>query len=115
MYKLTRISNPLRSGLGVLLLALVPVVLLLSGAVACSMDDVPPADAISADTAKQIALDHAGLSAAEVQMDRAEYDLDDGVPEYEIKFRQGRKEYEYRIHAITGEVLTHHSEDDRDE
>ncbi len=66
----------------------------------------PAQAAISAEEAKAIALQHAGLSAGEVTGLRAKLDRDDGVPEYEVEFRQGRLEFEYDIHAETGAILS---------
>ena len=99
-----------------LLLALLLVSLMLVVALSgCGLrEDIPPKDAISAQEAQNIALHHAGLQLSEVRMDRADYDLDDGVPEYEIEFRKDKTEYDYTIHAVTGEVLAHHSERDFD-
>ena len=67
-----------------------------------------PADTkkISAAEAKSIALSHAGLTEAQVKGLRAEYDRDDGRPEYDVEFRVGRTEYEYEIHAETGKILS---------
>lgn len=62
--------------------------------------------------AKSIALDHAGLSESQVMVTKAGLDRDDGVMVYEIEFRQGRTEYEYRIDAQSGAILEH--EIDRD-
>jgi len=61
---------------------------------------------ISASEAKSIALAHAGLTADQVKGLRAEYDRDDGRPEYDVEFRVGRTEYEYEIHAETGKILS---------
>ena len=52
-----------------------------------------------------IALAHAGLTADDVKRIECEYDVDDGVPEWEIEFRCGGMEYEYTIHAETGTIL----------
>ena len=60
---------------------------------------------ISASEAKSIALAHAGLTADQVKGLRAEYDRDDGIPEYEVEFRVGNWEYDYEIHAETGKIL----------
>ena len=56
--------------------------------------------------AKSIALAHAGLTEAQVKGLRAEYDRDDGRPEYDVEFRVGNMEYEYEIHAETGKILS---------
>lgn len=70
--------------------------------------DTKPAETkkISAAEAKSIALSHAGLTEAQVKGLRAEYDRDDGRPEYDVEFRVGRTEYEYEIHAETGKILS---------
>lgn len=93
-----------------LVLGLLLAVLMLLSVISCSREDVPPKDAISASEAEQIALDHAGLRVADVTRQRTEYDYDDGVPEYEVEFRQGSVEYDYVIHAISGEILHHEQE-----
>ena len=61
---------------------------------------------LTADEAKAIALNHAGFSAGQVKGLRAEYDRDDGRPEYDVEFRVGSWEYEYEIHAETGKILS---------
>ena len=67
---------------------------------------------LSAAEAKSIALAHAGLTAGQVKGLRAEYDRDDGRPEYEVEFRVGPTEYEYEIHAETGKILSWEKEID---
>lgn len=59
---------------------------------------------ISKEEARNIALSHAGLSANDVTHLKAEFDFDDGVPEYEVDFRHGGYEYDYDIHAETGKI-----------
>lgn len=51
--------------------------------------------------AKQIAL--AAVPGATVV--KAEFDMDDGVPVYEVKLIMGNYEYEFKIHAKTGAIL----------
>lgn len=60
---------------------------------------------ISADRAKQIALEHAGLSANSVPYIKAELDYEHGRLVYEIEFREGWMEYDYEIDANSGAVL----------
>ena len=60
---------------------------------------------ISKEEAKTAALNHAGLSAADVTGLRAEFDYDDGTAEYEVDFRSGGWEYDYEIHAETGKII----------
>ena len=90
--------------------ALLVSLMLIVAFVCCGVEDVPPKDAIGAKEAQNIALHHAGFQLSEVRMDRADYDFDDGVPEYEVEFRRDKTEYDYTIHALTGEVLHHHAE-----
>lgn len=66
---------------------------------------------ISQEEAQRIALEHAGLKADQVTGLRVEYDVDDGVPEYDVEFHQGHWEYEYEIHAETGEIRSYDRDD----
>lgn len=56
---------------------------------------------IGIEKAKQIALN--AVPGADVY--KAEADTDDGVPVYEIELVKGNYEYEFKIHANTGEIL----------
>ena len=60
---------------------------------------------IGVDRAKQIALEHAGLSSSDVNFVKAEFDHDDGRAEYEIEFHHNFREYEYTIDAASGTIL----------
>ena len=60
---------------------------------------------IGLEAAKQIAFEHAGVSAGEVYLSKAKYENDDGIRVYEIEFYKDRMEYEYTIHATTGRIL----------
>ena len=60
---------------------------------------------IGVDRAKQIALEHAGLSSSDVNFVKAELDEDDGRFEYEIEFHHNFREYEYTIDAASGTIL----------
>ena len=68
---------------------------------------IAPTDpaSLTAQEAEQIALAHAGLTADQVTGLHTAYELDDGTPGYEIDFRHGNTEYDYTIHAKTGEIL----------
>ena len=70
--------------------------------------------AITEAEAKQIALDHAGVSESETERMRAKLGRDDGVQEYEVNFYVGNREYDYDINAATGEIRSHDSEIDDD-
>lgn len=61
---------------------------------------------LTAQQAKEIALAHAGLTADQVRFLRADFDIDRGVPKFEVEFTHDRWEYEYDIHAETGKILS---------
>ena len=61
---------------------------------------------VTREEAEAIALDHAGLTADQVTGLRTEYEIDDGIPRYEVQFRHDRWEYDYEINANTGELLS---------
>ncbi len=67
---------------------------------------------ISAAEAKEIALNHAGVSADSATFVKVELDEDDGVQVYEVEFCVGATEYDYEIHAQTGRVIHYESEID---
>ncbi len=71
-----------------------------------------PADKLTVARAKEIALEHAKLSDKKVSFIKAEYDIDDGIEQYEIEFFYGGYEYEYEINAKTGEIISHEKERD---
>lgn len=61
---------------------------------------------LTAEDAKAIAIEHAGLLGQQVSRLRAEYEIDDGVPQYDVEFYHGGIEYSYEIHAETGKILS---------
>lgn len=69
----------------------------------------PPAAsgaAITAEEAKQIALEHAGVNEADIRAPELETDRDDGRTVYEFSWKVGWTEYDYDIDAATGEILS---------
>ena len=64
-------------------------------------------DYIGEARAKEIALNHAGLSSSAVTFVRSNLDWDDGRAEYEVEFYAGGKEYDYDIDALTGEIRSY--------
>ncbi|MBE6072332.1 MAG: peptidase [Clostridium butyricum] len=62
---------------------------------------------ISVEKAKEIALNHAGLSANQVSFEKSELENDNGVQEYDIEFHYNNKEYSYKINANTGAILSY--------
>lgn len=66
----------------------------------------PAADTlIGKDKAKSIALNHAGVKAADIRDYSCELDSDDGRKVYEIDFDCGGYEYSYEINAVTGKII----------
>ncbi len=60
---------------------------------------------LTADEAQVIAMKHAGVTVTDIHDYESDFDYDDGTPVYEIEFNTDEKEYEYDIHAVTGEIL----------
>ena len=61
---------------------------------------------ISREAARDIALAHASLTNDQVTRVDIEFEYDDGRPEYTVEFYFENTEYEYEIHAETGEILS---------
>lgn len=66
---------------------------------------------ISADEAKSIALQHAGVEEKDANFLKAEYDHDNGVYYYDIEFIAGNSEYEYDINAQNGNIIKAEKDD----
>ena len=66
----------------------------------------PVQNRLTGEEARDIALRHAGLTLNDVKGLRVEFDYDDGRPEYDVDFRSGGYEYDYEIHAETGDIIT---------
>lgn len=62
---------------------------------------------IAVDEARNIALTHANLSADLVQFLRIETEYDDGILVYEVDFTYNNYEYDYKINANTGEIISY--------
>lgn len=67
---------------------------------------------IGVEQAKSIAAKHAGFSNSDVTFSKAKLDREDGILLYEIEFYKNGMEYEYEIHATTGEIMKFDSEYD---
>lgn len=65
---------------------------------------------ISGEEAARLALEHAGVAADQATHLRTEPELFDRIPHYDVEFRHGGYEYDYEIHAQTGQVLAHEKE-----
>lgn len=66
---------------------------------------------IGVDSAKSIALQHAGFPASDVTFKKAKLDTDDGEKVYEIEFYKDGLEYEYKINASTGDIIEYDIDD----
>lgn len=66
---------------------------------------------LTLEEAQGIALKHAGFTADQVTALRTEYEIEHGTPQYDVEFRHGFWEYDYKIHADTGEVLSFSKDD----
>lgn len=66
---------------------------------------------LSMEEAQNIALKHAGFAADQVSALHAEYEIEHGVPQYDVEFRHGAWEYDYEIHGDTGEILSYSKDD----
>ncbi len=62
-------------------------------------------DYIGVERAREIVLNHAGLSSSEVTFSKVELDVDYGFATYEIEFYYNYFEYDYEVNAVTGEIL----------
>ena len=80
-----------------MVLALVMVLALAAGAFA--------AGRLTKDEAKKIALDKAGVTAAEATFTKAKLDYDDGREEYEFEFFANGREFDVDVDANTGRVV----------
>ena len=71
----------------------------------CALADV------TLEEAKQIALDKAGVAAADAVFTKAHFDNDDGRVVVDIEFYVGSTEYEMDVDAATGEVTEYETEE----
>lgn len=66
----------------------------------------PTDTALSSEEAQNIALKHAGFTADQVTALHTKYEVDSGIPRYDVEFYHEFIEYDYEIHADTGEILS---------
>ena len=65
---------------------------------------------IGTEKAKQIALNHAGVSSSSATFTKTKLDRDDVIYVYEIEFISGEIDYDYEINATTGNVISFDTE-----
>lgn len=61
---------------------------------------------LSEQEALEIALEHAGLDEAQIELPHVHLDRDDRRSEYEVDFYHGGYEYDYEIDAESGEIIS---------
>lgn len=66
----------------------------------------PQSGEITVDRAKEIALEKAGLTAADVTFTEAKRDRDKSIEVFDIEFRQGRTEYSAEISVSDGTIIS---------
>ena len=66
----------------------------------------PSTPAVTREEAETIALKHGGFTADQVTGIHTEYEIEHGTPIYDVEFHHGQWEYDYEIHAETGEILS---------
>ena len=69
---------------------------------------------IGKDSARDIAINAAGVSLDNIRALEVELDADDGRLVYEVEFKSGDSEYDYEIEAKSGEIIKNHVEIDDD-
>ena len=69
---------------------------------------------ITGDSARDIAINAAGVSLDNIRASEVELDADDGRLVYEVEFKSGDSEYDYEIDAKSGEIIKNHVEIDDD-
>ncbi len=77
----------------------------LATADAIDTSPTPDPDLLSQQLAMDIALLNAGITADKVEFLEIEFDIENSTPIFEIQFYVNHMEYEYEIHARTGEIL----------
>lgn len=84
---------------------------LLEVAVPAPVETIPavtePAGKLTREQAEKIALDYLGYTADQVTRLHSEYEIDDGIPQFDVEFHQGDWEYEFEIHAENGRILSY--------
>ena len=65
---------------------------------------------ITQEEAKQLALQHAGVTEKDASNLQVKFDYDDGRGEYEVEWYVGRTEYSCDVDALTGAILSYDKE-----
>ena len=62
---------------------------------------------MSSELAEYIALCYNGYEREQVTGLRCEYEIDDGIPQYDVEYRVDGWEYEFEIHGENGSILSY--------
>lgn len=65
---------------------------------------------VTEESARQTALDHAGITASDITTSSVRTDIDDGRSVYDVEFLTASDKYDYEIDAVTGEIIKHEKE-----
>ena len=76
--------------------------------------DSKDSNKITIDEAKEIALEHAGLTKDKVTFLETENETDNGTEKYDIEFYYNDKEYDYEISAIDGKIIKYDNDINED-
>ena len=79
------------------------IVLLMTFVAACGASSGP----LTEEKAYAIVYKHAGINGAEVEDPHLHVVAENGTPKYNIHFTLDGVEYNYDLHAQTGEILSH--------
>ena len=71
-----------------------------------------PAGNISEAEAKAIALAKANLAEGQISRYRAKFEIDDGIPQWDIEFTANKYKYEYTVNAATRAIIDFERERD---
>ena len=62
---------------------------------------------LTEEQAREIALAYLSLTADQVTRLRTNYEIDDGISQFDVEFHKGDWEYEFEIHGETGKILSY--------
>lgn len=81
--------------------------LLLTATVLCMLAGCGESGPLTEEKAYSIVYAHAGVSEADAVDPHLHVIAENGVPMYNIHFSVGSVEYDYNLHANTGEIISH--------
>lgn len=67
---------------------------------------------LSENDAKAVALSHSGAAESQTSKWKIDLEEEDGRPVYEVEFKAGNMEYQYKIDGVTGAVLSYECDKD---